>query len=420
MVSGVTSGDRVGVLYDAMWDDPTCVTLLGSVGAGAELPTRLGLVRGAPGAVLQSPDARPDPVSLRRLAREQSNTSIIYGDRLILKLFRRCQPGINPDAEIDRFLTERAGFGHVPPFAGTLSYERDGASATLALLQGMVASEGDGWTGALEELQRYYEAWVSQPFPAETSDARTYVGIYLDSAATLGRRTAELHVALASAAGDPDFAPEPLTPDDVARLATGFGQRATEYLDGLKNNLPRLPDEAVEEAGLVLRRRREFLAQSADLPPAMGGRRIRIHGDYHLGQVLRARNDFVILDFEGEPARPVEERRAKHSPLKDVAGMLRSFSYAAYAALVSYTTRRPEAARQLEPWARLWERSASAAFLDAYRAGIAGHGLLPESPAADDALLRAYLVDKALYELHYELNNRPAWVRIPLWGLSSL
>jgi maltose alpha-D-glucosyltransferase/alpha-amylase len=418
VVAGVTSGNRAGILYDALWDDSACATLLGSIESAAAFPTQRGQVRGVPGAAM-SP-AGPAPLSPRRTAGEQSNTSVIYGERLILKLYRRCQPGTNPDAEIDRFLTERAGFAHVPPFAGTLAYERDGTSATLALLQGMVRNEGDGWTGAVEELQRYYEAWGSTPFPAETPDPRMYLGIYLDSAARLGRRTAELHVALAAAGDEPDFAPEPFTSEDVALLAGGFHQRAAEHLEALKNSLSLLPDEAVEEAGMVLRRRRELLAQSRELPSPMGGRRIRIHGDYHLGQVLRARNDFVILDFEGEPARPLAERRAKHSPLKDVAGMLRSFSYAAYSSLVSYTTRRPEATERLESWARLWERSASAAFLAAYRERIAGQGLLPETPAAEEALLRAYLVDKALYEVHYELNNRPGWVRIPLWGLASL
>jgi maltose alpha-D-glucosyltransferase/alpha-amylase len=176
----------------------------------------------------------------------------------------------------------------------------------------------------------------------------------------------------------------------------------------------------VEEAGLVLRRRRELLNRVQQLAPGMGGQRIRVHGDYHLGQVLRVRNDYVILDFEGEPAKPLPERRAKHSPLKDVAGMLRSFSYAAYAALFNYAARRPEAVDQLEPWAQLWERSTSAEFLRAYRETIAPGWLLPESPGDAEALLRAYLIDKAMYELRYEFNNRPNWVRIPLWGLAEL
>ena len=421
VVSGVTTGERIGVLYDALRDDPACMTLLGSIESSSGVPTQRGSVRGVPGTVLQAiRGSAQDQLAPRRTTGEQSNTSVIYGDRLILKLFRRLQPGTNPDCEVDRFLTERAGFDHVPPFAGELEYDRDGTSTTLALLQGLVASDGDGWTAALDELHRYFEAWVPKPFPTHAPDPREFVGIYLDVAATLGRRTAQLHLALATGSDDTAFSPEDLTPEHMARLASEFHDRALRTFDHLKDNLPRLPDEAVEEAGLVLRRRRDILSALQQLPPGMGGRRIRVHGDYHLGQVLRVKNDYVILDFEGEPTKPLADRRTKHSPLKDVAGMLRSFSYAAYAALLNYAARRPEAVDQLEPWARLWEQSTCAEFLRAYRETIAPGNLLPESPTEADSLLRAYLVDKALYELRYELDNRPNWVRIPLWGLSSV
>jgi maltose alpha-D-glucosyltransferase/alpha-amylase len=302
-------------------------------------------------------------------------------------------------------------------YAGSLEYEQNGQGATLGILQGMVTSEGDGWTGALEELQRYYEACAPKPYPAGTADPREYVGIYLDAAATLGRRTGELHLALASVADDPAFAPEALTPDDLGRLATEFHDRAARAFDRLKDNLSRLPDEAVEDAGLVLRRRREILTRLRELDRGIGGKRIRVHGDYHLGQVLRVKGDYVILDFEGEPMRPLDERRAKHSPLRDVAGMLRSFNYAAYAALLSYASRRPEEVERLEPWARLWERSTSAAFRRAYGEVMAKTDLLPGTEAGATALLDVYLIDKALYELLYELDNRPTWMRIPLWGL---
>jgi maltose alpha-D-glucosyltransferase/alpha-amylase len=344
---------------------------------------------------------------------------VFFADRLILKLYRRHEVGVNPECELDQFLTERAHFTHVPPYAGSLEYEHDGQSATLGILQGVVPSEGDGWTGAMDELQRYYEACAPKPFPAGSPDPREHVGIYLDAAATLGRRTAELHLALASAGDDPDLAPEPLGPEDLTRLANDFHDRAARAFDRLKDNLPRLPDEAVEDAGLVLRRRREMLARLRDLDRGIGGRRIRVHGDYHLGQVLRAKGDYVILDFEGEPMRPLSERRIKHSPLRDVAGMLRSFSYAAYAALLGYTARRPEEVDRLEPWARLWEGSTSAAFRRAYREAMAGSDLLPATEAGVTALLESYVIDKALYELLYELDNRPTWVRIPLWGLLS-
>jgi maltose alpha-D-glucosyltransferase/alpha-amylase len=189
----------------------------------------------------------------------------------------------------------------------------------------------------------------------------------------------------------------------------------------LKGNLASLPDEVLEMAGLVLGRRRRII--DALTLPTEGrdyGKRIRTHGDYHLGQVLRTRNDFVILDFEGEPARPLEERRAKYSPLKDVAGMLRSFSYAANATLMTYTTRHPEDFASLEPWARLWERTVGAEFLSVYRETAKPGNILPESEEEFRWLLDEYLFEKASYELMYELNNRPTWVRIPLAGILAL
>jgi maltose alpha-D-glucosyltransferase/alpha-amylase len=189
----------------------------------------------------------------------------------------------------------------------------------------------------------------------------------------------------------------------------------------LKENVSHLPDDVVECAGLVLSRRRQILDRfRSPGVDSIDGLLTRIHGDYHLGQVLRYRSDFVILDFEGEPARSLAERRAKQSPMKDVAGMLRSFSYAAYATLINFTARRPEDLGRLLPWARLWERSVSAEFLRAYRAASQNSNHVPSDPAAFRQLLDAYLLDKALYELRYEMNNRPTWARIPVEGILAL
>jgi maltose alpha-D-glucosyltransferase/alpha-amylase len=318
-----------------------------------------------------------------------------------------------------RFLSERAGFDRVPPFAGSMVYRGGGSEpSTLAMLQGVVENEGDGWTWTLEELDRYYEQCARVPLSEATT--RDHVGLYLDAGATLGRRTGEMHLALASCSTDAAFVPEPLRPEDVAALAAHLRSSAARSFDKLKENLSRLPDDVTEQASLVLSRRRRLLDRFRRLESLdIAGHRIRVHGDYHLGQVLRARNDFLIVDFEGEPARSIAERRAKHSPLKDVAGMLRSFSYAAYAALLNYNARRPEFFETLEPWARLWEQAVTAEFLREYHAVTAGSPLLPPAPAAE-ALMEGYLLDKALYELGYELDNRPAWVRIPLWGILSI
>jgi maltose alpha-D-glucosyltransferase / alpha-amylase len=260
------------------------------------------------------------------------------------------------------------------------------------------------------------------PFPENAAEqARDHVGIYLDSAATLGRRTAELHRALACPSKDPAFSPEPLTLEDLRALCTAWREQAKRAFDLLKESLSQLPDEAVESAGLVLGRRREILDRFR-VPSEDGARglRIRIHGNYHLGQVLREKSDFLIAGFEGELGRPLEERRAKQSPLKDVAGMLRSFSYSALTTLMNYASRRGEDFARLEPWARLWERSVAAEFVRAYRESAQETDFLPQEPQEFQRLLAGYWLDKAIYELAYELNYRPAWARIPLMGLLSL
>jgi maltose alpha-D-glucosyltransferase/alpha-amylase len=230
-----------------------------------------------------------------------------------------------------------------------------------------------------------------------------------------------MHVALAAATDDPSFAPQPLSADDLVNLSRGLRERAIEVIRQLKSGLGRLPDDVADLAGSLLAYRRSFLTHFDGLE-ASGIKllKTRVHGDFHLGQVLRVKNDFYLLDFEGEPARPLAERRGMHSPLKDVAGMLRSFSYAAHVAFTAHAARRPQSAASLEPWAVLWERCVSSVFLSSYRAATKGAQLLPEDSAMLARLLDAYLMDKALYELTYELGNRPTWVRIPLLGILAL
>ncbi len=385
------------------------------------------------------------PLPARTGSAEQSNTSILYDQKLILKLFRRLQPGENPDTEIGRFLTEVAHFPRIAPFLGEIRGSRAGnqtpedQKATLAMLQGLVENEGDGWSFTLEELARYYEGCVTCPAPEDVGTpasflddpkiptlAREHAGLYLDAAALLGRRTAEMHLALATPSNNPAFQPEPFTPEALAADADRIESQITRTLDALKRAFTTLPDSealTTDSAALILSRRIELLTRARALtqsPAADSGQRIRIHGDYHLGQVLRARGDYVILDFEGEPARSLAERRAKQSPLKDVAGMLRSFSYAAFSALDHFAQRHPNTAKSLEPWAHLWQNTVSTEFLNAWRATMASNPQLIPKPRQAHLLLNAYLLEKALYELLYELNNRPAWVRIPLAGILAL
>ncbi len=430
---------EAGVLHDGLADDEACHALLAAITQGHAFPAQSGTVTAFP--VDEGAELAGSETSLRvvRSSAEQSNTSVIFGSRAILKLFRRLEEGVNPDFEIGRFLTENTGFRGVPRLEGGIEYARpDERPCTLAMLQQMVINQGDGWKMTLEDLGRYYEhsstfrmvpeemagdgrtlaEIAGQPIPEA---AREKIGIYLDWATTLGRRTAEMHLALAGATGDPAFAPEPLTREDLQNLAVSLREHASQVFGALKTSLPSLPDEFVDRAAQVLGQRHRILDRFRTLEQMTPGVvQIRIHGDYHLGQVLRVENDFVILDFEGEPARPLAERRRKQPALKDVAGMLRSFSYAAYAGLLGYTARRLEEFASLEPWASYWEQWTRVAFLRAYRETAGDAPFLPRSAEHFETLLNAFLLDKALYELNYELNNRPSWVRIPLRGILPL
>ncbi len=440
VVTQVFSKDGAGVLHDGLMRDRACSALLAMIANGERVKSQTGEVRGEKSRFFEEIEGDPAEGRLpRRLTAEQSNSSIFFGDRMILKLFRRQQNGPNPDTEIGKFLTEKTEFRNVAPFGGSIEFVQrggDNEGATLAMLQGVVQNEGDGWAWMLEELDRYYESSVAAELPElglaagatlrEKLDeipesAREHAGISMEAASTLGRRTAELHLALASDPDDPDFAPALLDGGDLVALQAELVQKATRAFDALKANLARLPDNAVEAAGLILSRRSTLLERFSRLT-ALGdaGARIRVHGDYHLGQVLRAKGDFVILDFEGEPAHTLTERRAEQSPLKDVAGMVRSFSYAAFSAMSHFMARRPADAQKLEPWARLWESSVTAEYLRAYRETMGDSRIVPQTIEGFEVMLRAFTLDKALYELTYELNHRPDWVRVPLNGILYL
>ena len=431
------TGARKGALYDGLFDDGTCATLLAAMQEERTVAMRVGVVQ-ADNIDLTPQRAPADTlVPIARSVSDQSNTSVLFGRRLIMKLFRRIEQGPNPDVEIGEYLTERH-FPRVPPLVGSISYTAGPkAPASIAMLQEYVDNQGNGWQVTIDELGRYFERVESLPVPtdasAEAADAWAFgrlaevpasvaeaIRAYLATAEILGRRTGELHVTLAATTANPAFAPEPLTKEDLKRMIETMRQRAEEHLNLLEAVVPRLDERVQREARRLLAQREALLQQFEELRGVSGASsRIRCHGDYHLGQVLVTEGDVMILDFEGEPARPLEERRTKSSPLRDVAGMLRSFGYAALTAIGAATDTRPEDAKRLAPWAAIWETWVSATFLRAYVAATRGAGLLP--PAAEfEVLLRAFVLEKALYELAYELNNRPAWVHIPLAGVMRL
>jgi maltose alpha-D-glucosyltransferase/alpha-amylase len=416
-VAKVRQQAHLGVLADALADEAFCRSLVVAIGAGRELASAHGKLRFSPSsafAEIAGEDCGTLPVA--RPKAQSSNSIVLLGERLFIKVYRRLRSGINPEVEIGRFLTEVARFAHCVPVAGTLDYAAaDGTPTTLALLQAFVANQGDGWSYTLGYLGRFLET----PLPAGETPPQDVHGACLSLIHTLGARSAELHLALATRSGDPAFDPEPIGADDLAAWKHNVRHEALETLGLLERRSGQLPVHAHLEAQTLLERRRELLAHiDAGTLPRGRGLKTRYHGDYHLGQVLLRTNDFVIIDFEGEPGRPLEARRAKHSPLRDVAGMLRSFDYARWAALRHANQGAEEDGPLAEP-ARAWLEQTRATFLRAY-AEVAGASELYGSFDEARGLLALFELEKALYELRYELGNRPDWARIPLLGILAL
>ena len=428
-----------GLLYDALYDPRFCKSLLLSVQRGRRFKGDGVEIRPHPSksfrALAGNAAASLEPSLLKG---EQSNTSIIYGDRLILKFFRRVSEGLNPDVEIGRFITEQTSFANVPPLAGFFEMRKgQGEPATLGILQGLVSHQGDAWRYTLDSLGRYFEEIVSRHpsfdggavFEKSLTDltaqeipplARDLMGSYLSSALLLGQRTGELHRALASDVKDPAFTPEPFTALYRRSLYQSLRTLADQSLSLLTTRLQNLPETTRPDAERIVKLENaifERLRQIIDRK--MTGMRIRCHGDFHLGQVLFTGKDFVIIDFEGEPARSLTDRRLKRSPLRDVAAMLRSFNYASLSKLKNHSIR-PEDAAQLKPWAHFWDVWVSVNYLKGYFQATANSSFMPKSQEEFSFMLGIHVLEKAIYELGYELNSRPDWVDVPIAGILEM
>lgn len=380
-----------------------------------------------------------EPLDSTLVRGEQSNSSIVYGDRFILKLYRKLEEGTSPELEIGRFLTERhAGSTNSPAVAGAIEYRsRPRAEPiTLSVLHTYVRNEGDAWSYTLDELGRYFDHVLtltdqSPPMPADRAlltvareevpyPADEAIGTYLESAHMLGRRTAELHLALASAMDEDDFAPEPFSAIYQRSLYHGQRAYAVQVLRQLRSALGSLTPDGRSNAEAVLGKTDKIMARFQSITRRrISAMRTRCHGDYHLGQVLHTGRDFVIVDFEGEPARSLGERRIKRSPLRDVAGMIRSFDYATHVAVHGHasTVVRSEDISRLNEWAQSWYTWVAGGFLRAYMEIMSDTPVLPSRLEDTRIILDNYILQKALYEVSYELNNRPDWVSVPLQGI---
>ena len=422
IVARLNTADGECVVFDAVADDNFRCALFEIIlreklerGSEGELVGVLGEALKAQVAELKL------PLPSRALRAEQSNSAIIYDERFFLKLYRKPALGENPDAELLRFLSERQKFKHVPAFCGAIEFrEAESESRVLAVLVENVANEGDAWKSTLEVLREFFARVPTlQTDPARIDEL---IGSeFSERARRLGLRTAQMHLALAADPNDPNFAPEPFTESYQRSLhdAMRGGVRRMKQL--LEQKLENLPEKYRAAAAALLQRDEEIAQrQAALLERKVMATRTRHHGDYHLGQVLNTGDDFIIIDFEGEPARSLDERRAKASPLRDVAGMLRSFHYAAHMAVAHETSVGREDRGDLESWAELWSQRIAQIFLDAYLETARGASFIPEDSAMLGVLLDLYLIEKAAYEICYELNNRPDWLFIPLRGITRI
>lgn len=424
--------DRSGYIIDSSYDRQFRDFLYANIANGVAISV-------PPDATLEFNAGASAALETRRiesriLKADQSNTAIIFNDKYFFKFYRKIEKEMNPDVELIRFLSERTNFRSSPGFAGSIEYrDQDEKTIVFGLLQQKVDNRGDAWGMTMDALEGYYKRVMSRANPEEfpalvdrpvltfdesPASVRELLGsVFYESVVLLARRTAEMHMALASDAGDPAFAPEALSEDDLLSLHSSLRGSLRDSLDLLKNAMPDLAAD-VRDLG------REVLGASDALNALFesvhkggtGALKTRIHGDYHLGQVLFTGEDFLIIDFEGEPGLSFAERRLKKSPLKDVAGMMRSFHYAAYGKILLNENYRHQHPKYLDLAAEQWQHYVSRFFLGAYMQHMGVAGLSKD----DEMLIRAFLLEKAIYELGYELNARPDWVKIPLKGIYYL
>jgi maltose alpha-D-glucosyltransferase / alpha-amylase len=430
-----------GLIYDAVGEDSLSNALFRVVAGGRRVRSDSGELVGSRTRLFRR-IAGDDAASLHPslLKVEQSNSSIVFGEKFFMKLFRKLEPGVNPDLEIGRFLTDR-GFKNAPRLAGAIEYVRGrGQPITLAIVNEMVPNEGDAWSYTLDTLGEFVDRVltttesVAPPRLTARSlldmaemepsrQAMETIGAFLESARLLGQRTGEFHNVMASAHETQALTPEPFSPHYQRSILQSMRNLTVQNFALLEKAVRERGESLPAEAPRLLGAEQEVLERFQTITGRLlGGRRVRIHGDYHLGQVLFTGNDFVIIDFEGEPARAITERRLKRSPLRDVAGMLRSFNYAVHTVLREQRESglREHGGADLEAWGQFWNAWVSSTFLKAYLAATRNNDALPSKRRDVELLLELFLLEKAVYELGYELNNRPAWVSIPIKGIMEI
>lgn len=434
----VLNGEE-GILYDAIYGLDFQKAIIINMARRHSLPQAGSELEFSGSRVLKTYLRENPEIKPRMLSGEQSNTSLTYDGKFYLKIYRKVDRAVNPDVELTKFLSQQTGFRNIPGYVGDVEWKFGKETMVLGMMQEMVTGATDSWEYMLDRLNDYNEVLLSAAdttAPVELIGSLTAPAGYEDLpeslqekleatvaelVSLLGERTAEMHLALASEQRDPAFKPEEYSLHYQRSLFSSLQSTVRVAFQSLSRNLDKLPGEVRKDAEDVLGMKEEVLSILRRIySHKIDVTKIRIHGDYHLGQTLYAGNDFYILDFEGEPARSYSERRLKYSPLRDVAGMIRSFHYAAYGSLLFDNQIRSEDIDKLIPHIEQWHHYMTGFFMKAYLERVQGASFVPRDSRDLDILLQTFLMQKAVYELNYELNNRPDWVLVPLRGIQSI
>jgi maltose alpha-D-glucosyltransferase/alpha-amylase len=413
--AAVRQGAREGTLLDVAADPIFIALLLRNLREGLTVEENGLCLEFRPTA--KFPDKPIKPVHIRAVETEQSNSTALVDSDYVAKIYRKLETGINPEIEVGRFLTEVASFANTPALLGSVELVEDDQRSAVAVVHAFVENQGDAWTVTAAYLDRFVEEQRLLPISEHPGESEEQVP-YLRYMSQTGKRVAEMHLALSSSQEFPDFTPESTRSEDARTWIDATATRADRVLDALKQRR-----DSVKEADRLLIDRllaqREALQErlSELLSPRIDGLNIRHHGDFHLGQMLIVKDDIFIIDFEGEPRRSLAERRRKAPAARDVAGLIRSIDYSATAALERALKVAPDEHGKLSAKLAEWRDRSVAAFLAAYRETMTNSRLWPADPAAARQMLDFFLLEKAFYEVEYELAHRPEWLRVPLTGV---
>jgi maltose alpha-D-glucosyltransferase / alpha-amylase len=441
VIARAVVGDEEGYLCDATYDNRFLSKLFQLLAGRDAWKGKSGIVSGVKSTAIEALQEKlaNGEVEPELMGAEQTNTSIRYHNELCFKLYRRIENGVSPEVEMCSALSDRTSFRNLPRYLGSLTYDQNRTSRfSLGILQNYVPNEGDAWQLSLGYVKRYYDdvlarihTGISLPeLPRLSGDPVKLPAVmhellgeaWLGMIEKLAERTAEMHLSLASLENNPAFAPEPFTTLYQRSIYQAMCEQVKRTVILIREIKSTLSEEQQQLCSQLLQKHKQLLQQFDPVRiEKIDSLKIRIHGDYHLGQVLYTGKDFVIIDFEGEPAKSLSERKIKRSVFRDISGMLRSFDYAAFNVLHKGTTVfRTEDRALLEPWADRWSFYVGQHFIDTYFAKTAGSNIVPAEQDQREHLMRAYLMNKAVYELNYELNNRPEWVDIPLRGILKI